>query len=47
MFIGLVKLKVKDIYIVNELGFELDKIAEIAHKENINIRIIPNIAQSS
>ena len=46
-FIGLVNLKVSDVYIVNELGFELDKISVIAHSQNINIRVIPNIAQSS
>ena len=45
--IGLINLGVSDVYIINELGFELNKIAEIAHKNNIKIRCFANIAQSS
>lgn len=45
-FIGLVYKGITDIYIVESLGFELDKIAEIAHKENVSIRVFPNVAQS-
>lgn len=46
-FIGILNLGVSDIYIIDELGFELDKIAEIAHKNNVSIRCFANIAQSS
>ena len=40
-------LGVTDIYVVNELGFSLDKCAAAAHKQNIKIRVFPNVAQSS
>lgn len=40
-------LKVTDIYIVENMGFELDKIAPIVHEQGIQIRVFPNIAQSS
>ena len=36
---------VSDIYIVDGLGFELDKISAIMHEKNIQIRVYPNIAQ--
>ena len=45
-FTGLISQNVSDIYITDELAFELDKVAEIAHKNNIKVRIYPNIAQS-
>ncbi len=45
-FTGLISQNVSDIYITDELAFELDKIAEIAHKNNIKVRIYPNVAQS-
>ncbi len=46
-FIGLVELAVTDIYIVEDLAFELDKVSQIAHEAGIRIRIYPNVAQSS
>ena len=46
-FIGLIYKGITDIYIVENMGFELDKIAEMAHKENISIRTFPNVAQSA
>lgn len=46
-FIGLVKMGVSDIYVIENLGFELDNAAAIAHANNIQIRVFPNIAQSS
>lgn len=46
-FLGLVELGVTDIYVVEDLCFELDKIAAIAHEENIYLRAFPNVAQSS
>jgi len=42
----LIDLKVTDIYIVEELGFELEKISSYLHKQNIQIRVFPNVAQS-
>ena len=45
--IGLLEYGVSDVYIVENLGFELDKVAEIAKKYNIQIRAFPNVAQSS
>ena len=44
---GLISLGVSDVYIVEELCFEIDKVAEIAHSEGVNIRVFPNVAQSS
>jgi len=46
IFTELIELGVSDIYITEELGFELDKIATIAHKKGIQIRAFPNICQS-
>jgi hypothetical protein len=46
-FLGLVELGVTDIYVVEDLCFELDKVAAIAHKEGIQLRTFPNVAQSS
>lgn len=39
-------LGVSDIYITESLGFELDRIGEMAHKKGINVRVFPNVAQS-
>ena len=36
-----------DIYVCEELGFFIDKVAEILHKDNIKVRVFPNICQSS
>lgn len=44
---GLFDLGVTDVYVCNELGFELDKVAAAAHKRHIGIRVFPNIAQSA
>lgn len=44
---GYLNLGVTDVYIVNELGFELEKVYEIAHKYNTKVRVFPNMAQSS
>lgn len=46
-FLGLINEGVSDIYIVEDMCFELDKVSEIAHMKNIKIRTFPNIAQSS
>ena len=45
-FLGMINLGVSDIYIVEELGFQLDKISSIAHKNNIQIRCFPNVCQT-
>lgn len=45
-FTSLISQNVSDIYITDELAFELDKVAEIAHKNNIKVRVYPNVAQS-
>lgn len=45
VFMGLIQEGVSDIYIVENLAFELDKCADIAHENGVNIRIFPNIAQ--
>ena len=46
VLIGLLKYGVTDIYIVENLGFELDKVAEIAAQYNAQVRVYPNVAQS-
>lgn len=38
---------VTDIYIINELGFSLDKLAIAAHKLGVKLRVYPNVAQTS
>lgn len=45
-FCGLIDYGVSDIYIVEQMGFEIDKCSEKAHQNNIKIRVFPNIAQS-
>lgn len=45
--IGLIDYGVSDIFIVEGLGFELDKIAEIAHNSGVQVRVYPNVAQSA
>lgn len=42
----LINLKVTDIYIVEELAFEIKQIANYLHELNINVRVFPNVAQS-
>lgn len=45
--IGFIEFGVTDIFIVEGLGFELEKIAAIAHQNNVQIRVFPNVAQST
>ena len=45
--LGIIELHPSDVYIVENLGFELSSIADILHSANIRIRVFPNIAQSS
>jgi hypothetical protein len=44
---GILELDVSDVYIVEDLSFELDKVAEVAHSAGAQVRIFPNVAQSS
>lgn len=44
---GLLKYHPTDMYICEELGFFLDKVSAILHKENVRVRVFPNICQSS
>ena len=44
---GYFDLGVKAVYIANELGFELDKVHEMAAEQGVEIRVLPNVAQSS
>lgn len=44
---GLIKYHPTDMYICEELGFCLDKVSELLHKNNIRVRVYPNICQSS
>lgn len=38
-------LGVSDVYITGELGFELDEVAAMAHKNNASVRVFPNLSQ--
>ena len=44
---GLIKYHPTDMYICEELGFSLDKVSELLHKNDIKVRVFPNICQSS
>lgn len=42
---GLMQLGVSEMYISGELGFKLDEVSKILHKNQVKIRAFPNIAQ--
>lgn len=44
---GLIELGVSDVYIVEALAFDLENVKAKTSKNNIQIRVFPNIAQSS
>lgn len=46
MLKGIIDLGVSDVYIANELGFNLPKIHKVTQEAKINLRIVPNISQS-
>lgn len=46
VLISFIKLGVSDVYIVNELGFELKNVSKVCKENNVNIRVFPNVAQS-
>lgn len=43
---GMINYGVSDVYVANELGFDLKKIHEVTKNKNVKLRVIPNIAQS-
>lgn len=45
--ISFIKMNVSDVYIVNELGFELKNVSKVCKDANVNIRVFPNVAQTS
>ncbi len=46
VFNGLINLGVSDIYIVEDLCFDLKNISKTAKKANVQLRAFPNVAQS-
>jgi hypothetical protein len=46
LFYDYIHFGVTDVYIAEEMCFELDKVSQIAKKNNINIRVFPNVTQS-
>ena len=40
-----IEMGVSDIYVVNDLGFELRKVSEFAHSVGVKVRAFPNVAQ--
>lgn len=47
VFNGLIAQGVTDVFVGNNLGFELDKVAAVAKEAGVKIRVYPNIAQSA
>lgn len=45
-FYILVNSGVSDIYIVEALGFELNKLSKVAKEHNVKVRVFPNMAQA-
>lgn len=37
--------EVTDVFITEQLGFEVDKVAEIVHSKDVQVRAFPNVAQ--
>jgi len=47
LVVGLIGYGVSDIYVTEALGFEINKVAAVAHAAGIQVRVFPNVAQSS
>lgn len=44
---GMLHLGVTDLYVMNELAFNIKNISQYCHKNNVAVRVYPNVAQSS
>ena len=44
---GFLKYHPTDMYICEELGFNLHKVSKLLHENNVRVRVFPNICQSS
>lgn len=42
-----IRVGVSDVYITGEMGFNLEKISNYCHSKGVEIRVYPNVAQSS
>ena len=47
VFMSYMELGISDIYIVNELAFEISEVSRICKEHNVRIRTFPNVAQMS
>lgn len=47
VFMSYMELGISDIYIVNELAFEMPEVSRICKEHNVRVRIFPNVAQMS
>lgn len=45
--VALVSLQVSDVYIVSDLGFDLPRVSAFCKKNNVKIRVFPNVSQVS
>jgi hypothetical protein len=44
---GIMELNPSDVYLVEDMGFEIDKAAALLHGAGIKVRVFPNVAQST
>jgi len=42
-----IRLGVSDVYILNELGFNIEKISTFCHDNNVQVRVYPNVCQTN
>lgn len=47
VLMSFIQFGVSDVYIVNEFGFWLPAISTICRRENVKVRVFPNVAQSA
>lgn len=43
---AMVNAGVSDLYVINELAFNIVEVSEYCHKKNVSVRVYPNVAQS-